>query len=360
VSFNCPILWLNNYICFKLNEIVDKSLIITQDNREIFSSHSKWLYPLFELEDFLSENSFSPDHLILTDKIAGKAAAFLIVRLGFRRVHIHLISEGAVAVFEQFQVEFTYDEMVPKIQCKTEDIVSVNQSVDTVWQMLRRRAGRVAGLSVEVLDLVVEIDQKVVIDHLNLHVGKGEHVFVKGANGTGKTTLLKAILGLEKIASGSVKIGDFLVGTKEWNNNRLLTGYVYQEMVKNNFPISAAEVVEIGLSGQPLPKTELSHRIEIAMRRTGCFHLAGRSYHELSGGEKQRVNIARCLCQQAKVLLFDEPTSFLDNQAKEELHELLTELWRNEAPTAIIVSHDELWMRMFNCRIVELQDGKIC
>jgi zinc transport system ATP-binding protein len=271
-----------------------------------------------------------------------------------------LISEGAVSIFNRFQIELTYDELVPKIQCKTEEIVNGNEPVDEVWQMLRRRAGRVAGLSVEMKDLVVEIGNKVVIDRLNLKVGKGEHVFIKGANGVGKTTLLKAILGLEKITSGSIQVGDFLVGSKEWDKNRSVTGYVHQEMVKNNFPISAAEVVEIGLSGQQLNQTEIFHRVEIAMRRTGCFHLAKRSYHELSGGEKQRVNIARCLCQQAKVLLFDEPTSFLDNGVKDEMHELLTELWINEAPTAIIVSHDEQWMGKFKCQIHELLGGKIC
>jgi ABC-type Mn2+/Zn2+ transport system ATPase subunit len=350
----------NTYICFKLNGIVEKSLIVTQNSLEIFSSHSKWLYPLFELEDFLANVSYSTESLLLTDKIAGKAAAFLIVRLGVKKVHIHLISEGAVYVFNRFQIEFTYDELVPKIQCKTEEIVSGHEPVDEVWQMLRRRAGRVAGLSVDIRDLIVEISNKVVIDHLNLRVGKGEHVFIKGANGVGKTTLLKAILGLEKITSGSIQIGEFLVGSKEWDKNRSDTGYVHQEMVKNNFPISAAEVVEIGLAGQQLPINEIFHRIEIAMRRTGCFHLEKRSYHELSGGEKQRVNIARCLCQQAKVLLFDEPTSFLDNGAKDEMHELLTELWLNEAPTAIIVSHDEQWMGKFKCQIHELENGKIC
>jgi zinc transport system ATP-binding protein len=226
--------------------------------------------------------------------------------------------------------------------------------------MLRRRAGRVSGLMVDISDLKVEVAGKVVIEKLNLHVGKGEHVFIKGANGVGKSTLLKAILGLESVSEGTIRIGDVVVGSQEWSKNRSVTGYVNQEIVKNNFPISAIEVVEIGLAGQNISKEELMHRTEIAMRRTGSFHLAKRSYHELSGGEKQRVNIARCLCQQAKVLLFDEPTSFLDQNAKNELQELLTELWANEAPTAIIVSHDDQWISKFDCNVLILSDGKIC
>jgi ABC-type cobalamin/Fe3+-siderophores transport system ATPase subunit len=339
---------------------VEKSLLVTQNGKELFTSNSKWLYPLFELEDFLSKNEFLPENLYLTDKIAGKAAAFLIVRLGLKNVHIHLISEGGIAVFNRFKIGFTYDELVPKIQCKTEEIVSGDESIDAVWQMLRRRAGRVSGLTVDVTGLTVEVAGKVVLENLNLHVGKGEHVFIKGANGVGKTTLLKAMLGLEKVAKGTITIGNYEVGSSDWDKKRSITGYVHQEMVKNSFPISAAEVVEIGLAGHQIKKTELLHRTEIAMRRTGCLQLAKRSYHELSGGEKQRVNIARCLCQGAKVLLFDEPTSFLDKSSKDELHELLTELWANEAPTAIIVSHDDHWITKFNNTVYELSDGKIC
>jgi ABC-type Mn2+/Zn2+ transport system ATPase subunit len=339
---------------------VEKSLVVTQYGREIFTSNNKWLYPLFELEDFLAKNEFLPENLFLTDKIAGKAAAFLIVRSGIKKVHIHLISEGAISIFERFKTEFSYDELVPKIQCKTEEIVTGDETVEAVWQMLRRRAGRVSGLAVDVVGLSVEVAGKLVLDNLNLHVGKGDHVFIKGLNGVGKTTLLKSILGLEEITKGTIKVGDFVVGSNDWKKRRSVVGYVHQEMVRNNFPISVAEVVEIGLAGQTISKDELLHRTEIAMRRTRCFHLSKRSYHELSGGEKQRVNIARCLCQEAKVLLFDEPTSFLDRDAREELYILLTELWANEAPTAIIVSHDDQWISKFNCVVHELSDGKIC
>ena len=80
----------------------------------------------------------------------------------------------------------------------------------------------------------------------------------------------------------------------------------------------------------------------------------------LSYGQQKLLSIACCLASEPKVLLLDEPTSFLDNGAKDEMYELLTELWSNEAPTAIIVSHDEHWMGKFKCRIHELLNGKIC
>ena len=339
---------------------MEKSLIVTDNGAETFVSNGKWLYPLFELEDFLKSNSLFAGNLFLTDKIAGKAAAFLIVRLGFKKVHIVLISEGALAVFNRFQVDVTFDTMVAKIQCATEELVKGNEDPDAVWQMLRRRAGRVSGLSLSVESLSVAVDGVLVLDSLNLKVGKGDHIFIKGDNGAGKTTLLKAILGILPISSGRIQIGDWQVGTSEWESNRSLLGYVHQDMVKNNFPISASEVVEIGLSGKRMSSAEIQHRTEIAMRRTGCFHLATRSYHELSGGEKQRVNIARCLCQEAKVLLLDEPTSFLDYKAKDELFVLLNELWANEAPTVVVVSHDDQWISLFSGKVLELSNGKIC
>jgi zinc transport system ATP-binding protein len=96
------------------------------------------------------------------------------------------------------------------------------------------------------------------------------------------------------------------------------------------------------------------------MKRTGCLDLANRSYHKLSGGEKQRVSLARCLCQQARVLLFDEPTTFLDPKSRDDLFELLIELWENEAPTIIVVSHDDNWINKFEWEVKELKGGKLC
>lgn len=339
---------------------MEESLIVKKGENIIFSSHGKWLYPLFELEDFLVKKKLPINELCLHDKIAGKAAAFLIMRLGFKTVHIIIASQGAVDIFQRFNIDFTYEKLVPEIQCKTEEIVKGDETPDEVWQMLRRRAGRVSGLNVSISGVSYCIEKKNLLNKLDLFVNKGEHVFIKGPNGVGKTTLLKLILGLEKLQSGSITIGDFNVGSKEWNRNRHITGYVQQENVKNNFPVTAREVVEIGLAALKKSKIEMEHRTEISMRRTGCWHLAGQSYHELSGGEKQRVNLARCLCQQAKVLLFDEPTSYLDPGAKEELYEMLNELWANEAPTVIVVSHDDNWIAKFNWPVYELNNGVLC
>ncbi len=336
------------------------ALEVYEYEKLIFSSNGKWLHPLFELEDYLNQNSVEPKRLFLKDKIAGKAAAFLMVRLGFKKVAIDLISDGAIKVFKHFDIDFEYSNKVPAIECKTETIIDSSQSPQEVWQMLRRRAGRVSGMEILVSQLSVKFEEQTVLNNLDLHVGKGEQIFIKGANGTGKTTLLKTILGVIKPNSGNVKIGDFEMNSQTWKSINTLIGYVNQAETSTKFPISAAEVVAIGLACKKYKKKEIDHRVEIAMKRTNCYQLSKKSYFDLSGGEKQRIALARCICQEARVLLLDEPTSFLDTQSKKELHDLLKQIWQNEAPTAIIVSHDDEWINQFNWPVYELKDGIIC
>ena len=339
---------------------MEHSLIIRYQDSEIFTSDSHWLHPLFELDDFLSKKDIPVSELFLQDKIAGKAAACMIVRLGIKKCHIELISERAIPVFEKAGISYTYDKLVEQIDCRTEYFITDNMSVDDAWLFLRKRAGRVEGLPVKIENVKVSAESKIVLDGLNLELSAGEQLLVYGSNGTGKTTLLKTILGLIKPMSGVVRVGEWCVGSREWTSNRMNTAYVHQENIKNTFPVSAGEVVSIGLAGKKMPFSDIAYKVEIAMRRTGCFDLLKRSYHSLSGGEKQRVSLARCLCQNAKVLLLDEPTSFLDQEGKDDLLVLLQELCFTEAPTIIMVSHDPTWTERLSWEKKELKGGRLC
>ena len=339
---------------------MEHSLVAAINDQTIFTSNQHWLYPLFELEDFLKSADYDADKLFLKDKIAGKAAACLIVFLGIKRCHIELLSERAIPVFRENKIEYTYDKLVDQIQCRTEDLITDKMSIDEAYLFLRKRAGRVQGLAVEIDAISVKIEEKPIIEQLHLDLGRGEQLIIHGANGTGKTTLLRAILGLVPLWEGEIKIGDYQVGSDLWKQNRQVIGYVHQEHIKNNFPISAAEVVRIGLGKLQLPASESAYRVEVAMRRTSSFHLSDQPYHTLSGGEKQRVSLARCLCQNAKVILLDEPTSFLDQKGREDLLQLLHELRRNEAPTMILVSHELQWVGELNWPLKELKGGKLC
>lgn len=339
---------------------MNHSLIVTHHNKVIFTSNEHWLYPLFELEDFLKQHHYDTGELFLRDKIAGRAAASLMVHLGIKQCHIELISKLAVAVFEKHGIAYTYDHMVEQIQCRTESLLTEEMGISGAWQFLRKRAGRVKGLPVKLNKVSLQIEDKLLLEKADLFLGRGEQLVIFGPNGAGKTTLLRAILGLVPLASGTIHVGDFLVGSQSWQQNRSVVAYIHQESIKNNFPITAGEVVRIGLGNARLPASEAAYRIEVAMRRTGSYHLVDQPYNTLSGGEKQRVSIARCLCQNAGVFLLDEPTSFLDQQGKQDLLELLHEISHNEVPTMIIVSHEQQWVERLQWKSMELKGGTLC
>jgi zinc transport system ATP-binding protein len=340
---------------------VHNSLIVKHNDNVVFTSDAHWLHPLFEFHEFLSRGDAPPvAEMILHDKVAGRAAACMIVYLGIRKCHIELMSSRAIPVFKRAGVEFTYDNLVEQISCMTEVLISDDMPVDDVWLLLRKRASRVDGLPVRLENVCVSVDSRPLLCDLNLDLSAGEQLVIYGSNGVGKTTLLKAILGLVRPESGIIRVGDYVVGSAEWRRNRVNTAYVCQENTKNVFPISAREVASVGLAGSKMSRQEMAYNVEIAMRRTGCFNLAKQSYHLLSGGEKQRVSLARCLCQKAKVLLLDEPTSFLDQSGKDDLLVLLRELCRNEAPTVLIVSHDPVWSESLAWERRELKGGCLC
>jgi zinc transport system ATP-binding protein len=269
------------------------------------------------------------------------------------------LSERAIPIFEQYGVKFTFDQMVDHIQCRTEDLITDKMSMEDTYLFLRKRAGKVQGTTLKINSLTVSITGKPILENLDLEIGRGEQLIIQGENGSGKTTLLRAILGLNKSDQGSILIGEELVGSAAWHKNRVQTGYLNQETVKNNFPITAAEVVAIGVSGIKISDSERDYRVELSMRKTGCFPIQNQLFHQLSGGEKQRVSLARCLCQNARLLLLDEPTSYLDDSGKEELAALLYDLSRNEAPTMLLVSHDSIWVDKLNWHRKTLKNGKL-
>jgi zinc transport system ATP-binding protein len=338
---------------------LEHSLILIHENIQVFASDEHWLYPLFEVETFLNDFPRPANELFLRDKIAGKAAASLIVRLGIRNCHIELLSARAIPVFEQYGVKYTYDKLVDHIQCRTEDLITDKMSLEDTYLFLRKRAGKVQGTTLKISSLKVGIAGKIILEDLDLELGRGEQLVVDGENGSGKSTLLRTVLGLIQPLHGTIQVGEDEVGSSSWHKNRFQTGYLNQETIKNDFPITASEVVAIGVSGIKIAESEREYRVELSMRKTGCFHLRNHLFHTLSGGEKQRISLARCLCQNARLLLLDEPTSYLDEKGKEELGELLFELSRNEAPTMLLVSHDNYWTDKLNWSRKSLKNGRL-
>jgi hypothetical protein len=118
------------------------SLELFSDSLRVFSSAGKWLHPLFELEDFLSGSALARDALSLRDRIVGKAAALLIVRLGIRQVHAEILSELGKEVLEASGVALSWDQLVSVIACRTESDLAGIQDLEAAYALLRKRAGR--------------------------------------------------------------------------------------------------------------------------------------------------------------------------------------------------------------------------
>jgi ABC-type Mn2+/Zn2+ transport system ATPase subunit len=187
-------------------------------------------------------------------------------------------------------------------------------------------------------DLSIGYGRRAVLHGVNFSIERGDFLGVMGPNGTGKTTLLKTLLGLLKPLSGHV---DKSGSGKE---QRPLFGYVPQrESLDSHFPLSALEVALMGRFGRlgafrrPGPEDV---RISMAcLERTRMDSFARRPYRQLSGGQKQRVLIARALASEPEILLLDEPTNGMDMSSERAIMELLTELQKEKETTIVFVTH---------------------
>ena len=120
----------------------EPTLTILKDGVPIFTSYGKWLHPLFELEDYLAEHPVHSENLILQDKIIGKAAAQLIHRLGFRTVKAGVLSRLVEAVLQQNGIAYTYNQLVDRSHCQTEELLANVEEPEEAYDLLKVRAGR--------------------------------------------------------------------------------------------------------------------------------------------------------------------------------------------------------------------------
>ena len=179
------------------------------------------------------------------------------------------------------------------------------------------------------------------VSDISLEVKKGDFLGIIGPNGGGKSTLLKALLGLIPITSGEIKI----FGESRMRNRRLI-GYVPQfAVLDKSFPISVFEVVLTGrLKSGFCPFLRFTEQDKDFIREiidlVGISELADRRISELSGGEFQKMLIARALATRPKLLLLDEPTASVDASSRDQIYGLLAEL--NKDMTIVLVTHDLL------------------
>jgi zinc transport system ATP-binding protein len=198
-------------------------------------------------------------------------------------------------------------------------------------------------IAVYMKDVAFAYNGTVVLEDINLKIKAGRFVGILGPNGAGKSTLLKVILGLIRPTQGEVKV--FGQSPQRLRLQGHAVGYLPQRPLSNpHFPVSVLEVVlmgrygHIGLGRRPREADrELARR---TLDRVGISHLAERLIGEISGGEQQRVFIARALCVEPRLLVLDEPTVSLDACVQDDIFEMVDGLKRDFNLTVLIVSHD--------------------
>ena len=182
-----------------------------------------------------------------------------------------------------------------------------------------------------------------VLKGVNLEIEKGEFLALMGPSGSGKTTLLNLIGGLDQPSSGSIDVaGTDIVGLSggqlsRWRAHHI--GFVFQ--LYNLLPVLTAERnVDLPLLLTKLSKAERKKRVEIALRVVGLADRAKHYPRQLSGGQEQRVGIARAIVTDPTLLLCDEPTGDLDRKSGDEILDLLQALNRQHGKTIVMVTHD--------------------
>jgi putative ABC transport system ATP-binding protein len=182
-----------------------------------------------------------------------------------------------------------------------------------------------------------------VLKGVNLDIPEGDFLALMGPSGSGKTTLLNMMGGLDAPTGGSVEVGGVDIGRlsgsqlSKWRARNI--GFVFQ--LYNLLPVLTAERnVELPLLLTSLSKSERMKRVAIALRVVGLAERARHYPRQLSGGQEQRVGIARAIVTDPTLLLCDEPTGDLDRKAGDEILDLLQALNRDHGKTIIMVTHD--------------------
>jgi ABC-type Mn2+/Zn2+ transport system ATPase subunit len=217
---------------------------------------------------------------------------------------------------------------------------------------------------IDIEDAVVSYREDVALRGVSLRVEAGEFIGIIGPNGAGKTTLLTLVNGLGKLLSGRVSVLGSPITTGGSRSLRRKVGYVPQvENIDPRMPMNVREVVMIGRYGLlgllSRPGKRDWEVVDEMLELVGMTHLARRPIGHLSGGEQQRVSIARCLAQEPELFLLDEPTASLDWKAKDGIVELVRQIHDSRHLTTLFVTHDLSCLPAACDRLVMMKEGLI-
>jgi putative ABC transport system ATP-binding protein len=200
-----------------------------------------------------------------------------------------------------------------------------------------------------------------IIDHVSFNIEKGEFLAVQGPSGSGKTTLLGLLAGLEKADEGNIVIADKELTSMTEDElaifRRYNVGFVFQSF--NLIPtLNVVENIALPLFPEHMSRKDMFKRARGVAKAVGLHERLDHYPSELSGGEQQRVAVARSLINEPKLIFADEPTGNLDSKTGQMIIELLRKLNKERGQTVVLVTHDDTIAKESD-RIIKLLDGRI-
>jgi tungstate transport system ATP-binding protein len=210
---------------------------------------------------------------------------------------------------------------------------------------------------IEIRDVLVERDGRTVLRIDHLEIARGEVLAVLGPNGAGKTTLLLVLARLLKPRRGSMSFRSEAGPLESDLAYRRRLSVLMQEALL--LDRSVFDNVAIGLRFRRLPESEVRKQAELWLEKLGIAHLRDRPGLKLSGGEAQRVGLARAFVLSPELLLLDEPFASLDAAARQVLLEELKNLLAETRTTTVFITHDPTEVQQLATRLVLLEDGRL-
>jgi len=210
--------------------------------------------------------------------------------------------------------------------------------------------------SVEMQDVIKDFGSNRVLHEFNMRVEPGEFVSLLGPSGSGKTTALRLVAGLERLTGGVIRMND--VDVSDVPTNKRDIGMVFQAY--SLFPhLTALQNTMFGLQMRSMPAATARTKAMETLELVGLADLADRYPHAMSGGQQQRIALARALVTSPQVLLLDEPLSALDAQVRLQLRIEIRRIQQNLGITTIFVTHDQEEALAISDRVALLSEGRI-
>jgi phospholipid/cholesterol/gamma-HCH transport system ATP-binding protein len=217
-------------------------------------------------------------------------------------------------------------------------------------------------LAIRVRDLSKSFGEQSVLDRINLEVARGETLTVIGGSGTGKSVLLKLLIGLQRPDIGEIEInGEEITALPldELNRVRKTVGFLFQQAALYD-SLTVEENVAFPLRRHTrMSDAELNGRVRGLLARVGMEEARKKMPDEISGGMKKRVGLARALALDPKIMLLDEPTAALDPITASEINDLIRELQNERQISSVVVTHDMRSVKTVSDRVAMLDQGNI-